>query len=179
MDPLSRPSLNPTQVKAIFYQAATNPTVGQCQGTCWAALSPTRIELLLPRRVPSCTSVSQLAQENGTEDTELFQSPLVTDPSEASAIGASMHKAGIPLEYFTATSLDISVRSGPFRRQKDLQLGYPWPRQRTRWVAGEGGWNDTSPSASFLASFSLPSCQQKKKKEMKWNYLSALSWTHK
>lgn len=74
-----------------------------------------------------------------------------------------MHKAEGPLEYFMATTLDISARSGPSKREKDLQLCLPWPRQRTRWVEVEGGWNDTSSSGSLLASFSLPSCQKKKK----------------
>lgn len=78
-----------------------------------------------------------------------------------------MHKAESPLEYFVATPLDIPARSGSFRKGKDLQLGLPWPRQRIRWVEDEGGWIDTSPSGSFLASFSLPSCQKKERNEMK------------
>lgn len=45
MDPLPLLSLNPPQLKAIFYQAARNATVKQCQGTGWAALTPTRLEL--------------------------------------------------------------------------------------------------------------------------------------
>lgn len=74
MDPLPSPSLNRTQLKTIFYQAARNLTIGLCQGTCWAALTLTRLKLLLPRNMPSCTTVSQVAQENGPGDTELLQS---------------------------------------------------------------------------------------------------------
>lgn len=175
MDPLPLLSLNPAQLKAIFYQAARNTTVKQCQGTGWAALTPTRLELCCLESspaAPQCPSWLEKWHKGHRAITEPEwggeeHCPLITHSSlSPQAIAASMHKGESPWELYGHLSGHF-CKVWSFQKDKDLQLGLPWPRQRTRWVEDEGGQNDTSPSGSFLDSFSLPLAKNRERNEVK------------